>query len=87
VLRTAFATQPEVDGGYLHTCGLTRLGRILCWGYNAYGQATPPGGTFTTVSGGGAHNCGVRGDGTVACWGSNGNGQATPPAALPFSLF
>src|SRR6185369_17075851 len=35
VIRTAFATQPQVESGGAHTCGLTRLGRILCWGRNA----------------------------------------------------
>ena len=54
-------------------------GTLACWGDNGWGQATPPGGTFSQVSGGNAHTCGVRTDGTLACWGNNDNGQATPP--------
>jgi len=67
VIRTAFATQPQVESGGAHTCGLTRLGRILCWGRNADGQATPLDGTFTQVSAGAQHTCGVHADGFVAC--------------------
>src|SRR5205085_10727557 len=48
------------------------------WGYNFFGQATPPAGTFTQVSAGYIHTCGVNTDGTVACWGYNGSGQSTP---------
>jgi CSLREA domain-containing protein len=55
-------------------------GTLACWGYDGYGQATPPAGTFSQVSAGGYHTCGVRTDGTLACWGSDGDGQATPPA-------
>jgi hypothetical protein len=53
---------------------------VACWGRDDYGQATPPGGTFSQVSAGGDHTCGVRTDGTLACWGWNYYGQATPPA-------
>jgi hypothetical protein len=52
---------------------------LACWGLNAFGQATPPGGTFTQASAGGDHTCGVKTDGTLACWGNNSVEQATPP--------
>jgi alpha-tubulin suppressor-like RCC1 family protein len=67
-------------GGY-HTCALRTDGTLACWGYNAYGQATPPAGTFSQVSAGYYHTCGVRTDGTLACWGNNGSWQASPPPA------
>ena len=35
-----------------------------------YGQATPPGGSFTQVSAGDDHTCGVRVGGAVVCWGN-----------------
>ena len=36
-----FAT---VSAGVAHTCGLRVYGSVACWGYNEFGQATPPGG-------------------------------------------
>ena len=69
-----------ISAGVFHTCGVRTDGTLACWGYNNYGQATPPAGTFTEVSAGWWHTCGVRTDGTLACWGSNGWGERHPPA-------
>ena len=70
----------SVSAGGLHTCGVKRDGSVACWGWNEYGQATPPAGEFASVSAGGLHTCGVKRDGSIACWGRNRYGQATPPA-------
>ncbi len=77
VVPTAFK---QVESGYSWTCGVRNDGQVACWGYNRFGQATPPAGTFTQVSAGGYHTCGLKTDGQIACWGANSNGQATPPA-------
>src|SRR5439155_17047034 len=71
-----------------HTCAVKAAGSLACWGYDLYGQASPPAslGTVTQVSAGGAHTCAVKVDGTVACWGWNAYGQATPPAGLGSAL-
>jgi alpha-tubulin suppressor-like RCC1 family protein len=55
-------------------------GTLACWGFNPFGQATPPAGTYTAVAAGGGHSCAVKTNGTLACWGANNFGQATPPA-------
>jgi hypothetical protein len=31
-----------VSAGGWHACGITKLGRVECWGKDAYGQSTPP---------------------------------------------
>ena len=62
-----------------HTCGVRDDGSIVCWGDDAYGQASPPKGTFISVSAGGNHTCGVRANGSVACWGNDFHGQSRPP--------
>jgi alpha-tubulin suppressor-like RCC1 family protein len=54
-------------------------GSIACWGFNNYGQATPPAGTFSSVSAGYSHTCALKIDGTVTCWGDNSLGQTTSP--------
>jgi len=73
-------TFTQVSAGNAHTCGVRTTGSVRCWGYNYYGQATPPLGSFTSVSAGRYHTCGVKTDGTVACWGDDTSGQATPPS-------
>ena len=37
------------ERGRLHTCGMRANGTVACWGDNAFGQATPPAGTFIAV--------------------------------------
>jgi hypothetical protein len=52
-----------------HTCGVTDLGSVECWGSDDYGQSTPPSGSFKSVSAGYLHTCGVKTSGSVNCWG------------------
>lgn len=54
-------------------------GPIRCWGSNAEGQATPPGGAFMQVSAGNMHSCALRLDQTVACWGRRQERFRSPP--------
>jgi len=77
-----------LSAGNAHTCGVTTLGAITCWGFNGYGQlgdgsflARPVPGPilgpddFATVSAGGYHTCGVTTGGTAYCWGYNSDGE------------
>lgn len=59
---------------------------LACWGFNGYGQATPPAGTSTSVGAGQAFTCGVRTDGTIDCWGINLHGESFPPSGTFKSL-
>eukprot|EP00960_Hanusia_phi_P053651 762421-Hanusia_phi.AAC.1 len=48
----------QVSAGMFHTCGLTALYDIVCWGANEYGQAQAPQGLkFKKVSAGAYHRC------------------------------
>src|SRR5881628_194597 len=69
----------ELSTGEAHTCALRPDGMIACWGFNAFGEATPPEGTFLQISTGWDYNCGLRRDGTLACWGVNDSPRITPP--------
>ena len=76
-----------LDAGWLHTCGLTAGGEIVCWGDDDRGQlgrasAGPAARTVEGLDGGavalaagGLHTCAVLTDGSVSCWGNGSHGQ------------
>src|SRR5690606_18275510 len=71
-------TSIQADAGNYHTCAVRTDGTVACWGWDEYGQSSPPSGTFTSVSAGDIHTCGIRTDGTVSCWGDSTNGKSSP---------
>lgn len=71
---------PKVDVGNDHACAVAPSSKLICWGFNGWGQASPPSGTFLEVAAGGQHSCGIRTDHTLACWGANTSGETNAPA-------
>jgi alpha-tubulin suppressor-like RCC1 family protein len=93
-VRLTFTAQ---SAGDFHSCGLTIVRFVYCWGLNGLGQIgdstnvsryipTPVKGsiTFWQVSAGGSHTCGITLDATVDCWGGlpPGSPSAAPPPLL-----
>jgi alpha-tubulin suppressor-like RCC1 family protein len=79
-----------VSAGGGSTCAVLIDGRLMCWGFNFYGQLglgsstqvgvlTPQevllGAPVTAVSVGNNHTCAVLSSGNVRCWGKNDFGQ------------
>ena len=79
----------KVAGSFGHTCALTTIGGVRCWGYNLYGQLgdnsnidhVTPADVFGLTSGvsaiatGTFHACALTATGRVNCWGQNNFGQ------------
>ncbi len=77
--------------GESHSCGLTSVGAVWCWGGNGRGEAGRDTAgpdlkslvpvlmstslTFTSIDAGTLHTCALTADGTAYCWGSREFGQ------------
>lgn len=73
----------------LHTCGLTTVGAVYCWGQNLYGavgngtrgdhsvvpDATPGAPIFAQLVTGNDYTCALDPNGRAYCWGNNSYGQ------------
>jgi alpha-tubulin suppressor-like RCC1 family protein/uncharacterized protein YjdB len=79
----------SLTAGEAHTCGVTRSGRLYCWGWNFENQlgsgiALTPSAVpvpvassllFASVAAGKSHTCAIDTSGAEWCWGQNTNGQ------------
>jgi len=77
-----------VSGGDNHTCAVTTIGTVDCWGLNTSGQigdgtitprliphAVPNLTNIASLSSGSAHTCARTTGGVVYCWGLNDHGE------------
>ncbi|MGH9213887.1 MAG: Hsp70 family protein [Acidimicrobiales bacterium] len=85
----------QVSAGGDHTCGLNVVpgegGLVVCWGSDAFGQASPPGQDleagelpFVSVSAGLRHSCALTSDNAVVCWGDRSNDATRVPVGEQF---
>ena len=77
-----------ISSGGAHVCALRLKARTpVCWGSDAWGQASPPEDErFAAVSSGRNHACALRFDGIPVCWGDDRYGQASPPEGERFAV-
>lgn len=79
----------SVSAGVSHTCALTTVGGLKCWGANGSGQlgdgtttqqgiavdVTGLAASVVEVAAGSAHTCARTSTGAIQCWGDNSVGQ------------
>ena len=74
-----------IAGGWRCSVALKSDGSIVGWGYDNYGQTTPPTGKdFVAIATGYAHSLALKSDGSIVGWGNDYYGQTTPPAGNAF---
>jgi alpha-tubulin suppressor-like RCC1 family protein len=88
VCASACCAEATLSAGWAHTCAVTALGQVKCWGFNSTGQLgdgtlfnrrvpvdTVGGADATDVATGLGHTCLLTRNGGVKCWGDNEHGQ------------
>ena len=62
----------QIAGGWFHTCGITEISDIECWGSGVRGapgeRLSAPEGKFTSISIGWRNSCALSADGHAVCW-------------------
>jgi len=75
---------PAIAAGTSHTAALKGDGTVVAWGWNRFGQSTPPDGLtgVVAVAVGDNHTVALKSDGTVVAWGYNFSGTTEVPDGL-----
>ena len=78
----------DTDGDGLSDRIELRLGKVMAWGTNTYGQCAVPASisNVIAVAAGASHSLALQSDGTLVAWGTNTYGQCTIPVSATNSV-
>ena len=84
ILGLTLTDVTQVAAGREYSAALRSNGRVVCWGWNGFGQTDVPSDLDQVVSIAGAlhHIAALKSDGTVVAWGGNQGGQCDTPVGL-----
>jgi alpha-tubulin suppressor-like RCC1 family protein len=72
-----------IAAGRNHSLALRTNGTVVGWGFNTYGQASPPAlNNAMAIAAGYLHSAALLSNGTVVVWGDNSFGQTNLPGGL-----
>lgn len=73
----------SVSAGHLHTCAVTELREVVCWGATEHYDPVPDDlGPVNQVLAGDFETCALLANGTVRCWSGEGGDVSEPPSNL-----
>lgn len=70
----------EVSCQIWHCCALDSQGQVECWGWDNYGQSSPPSGEFETIEAGYESTCALDTSDEIECWGNDSYGKSSSPS-------
>jgi alpha-tubulin suppressor-like RCC1 family protein len=81
----------QISGSGDHTCALTSLGGVKCWGLSGLADVSGLTSGVKAISVSQDHSCAVTTAGTIKCWGDNswgqlGDGTKNPSQAAPLAV-
>jgi alpha-tubulin suppressor-like RCC1 family protein len=78
------STNKTIFSGNFHTAALTSEEKVVCWGFNNYGQCNIPKDlrNVILIKCGYYHTIALTSEGKVICWGRNNYGQCDVPEGL-----
>lgn len=92
VTAAAAVTDPlaQLSVGSYHACGVTTVGKLICWGEGTYGAlgngkdddkvtlGSPAGADWASVSAGDSFTCALKTDASLFCFGRNSHHEVSP---------
>jgi alpha-tubulin suppressor-like RCC1 family protein len=77
--RVSTRTFRAVAAATYHTCGVHTDGTLACWGFDEWGQASPPAGAYASIVVSTLRSCALGTNGEAVCFGGGENAAAAPP--------
>ena len=80
VSASGLISAPDIPGDF--TCAIKAADNsVECWGFNSFGESSPPSGNFSSVSTGTDFACAIKkSNGSIQCWGDASLNETLAPS-------